>query len=353
MASHPVLFLPGPTEVEKELREILARPIIGHRSPAFVAIVLRICEGLRALFLTRAHVLFESCPATALMEAAVRNLVRERVLHLVCGAFGERWLQISRACGRRPESLEVEWGRPNLPDDLRRKLRADGPFEAVAITFNETSTGVCNPLRDLAAVVREVAPTSLVLVDAVSGAGGAELRFDDWGLDLVFAGTQKCLALAPGITVYALSERAVDRAAKTQDRGYFWDFARAAAWMAEGQVSATPNIPLVYALDRQLERIAAEGIENRWRRHTEMQAEVAAWAARAGFRFLAEPAYRSPTVSALFNSGHRPAELLDRALRAGFVIAAGQGKLESETFRIGHLGDHTPERLRALLHALS
>ena len=224
----PLLFIPGPVEVDRELRDIMSMPLIGHRSKPFVAEVTAVCDKLKALYLTSAYALFENCPATALMEAGVRNLVARRVLHLTCGAFSERWLKISRACGREAEAVAVDWGQPSTPDDLRRALLENGPFDAVAITHNETSTGVINPLAELAATVREIAPDTLIMVDAVTSVGGAELRFDDWGLDLAFAGTQKCLALPPGLCVYAVSERAMAIAREMPGRGYLLDFANAA-----------------------------------------------------------------------------------------------------------------------------
>ncbi|MCZ6786706.1 MAG: aminotransferase class V-fold PLP-dependent enzyme, partial [Planctomycetota bacterium] len=218
MSDHDILFIPGPVEVDPELREIMAMPLMGHRQPAFIEEVKAVCGKLKAFFLTNAYTLFENCPATALMDASVRNLVGERILHCVGGAFAERWFAVSEACGRKPEALSVEWGEVVTPDALREKLTSSPSFEAVAITYSETSTGARAPLKELAAVVREVAPETLILVDAVSAVGGIELRFDEWGIDLAFAGTQKCLALPPGLCVYALSERALEKAKTVPDR---------------------------------------------------------------------------------------------------------------------------------------
>jgi aspartate aminotransferase-like enzyme len=349
---HPILFIPGPTEVEPELREIMAMPLVGHRSQRFTAEVKAVTGKLRGLFLTQGTALFENVPATALMEAAIRNLVRERVLHLTCGAFGERWAKISELCGRKPESLAVEWGRANTADALRKKLRTSPPFEAVAITHSETSTAVLNPLAELAAAVREAAPQTLILVDAVTSLAGAELRFDEWGIDVAFAGTQKCLALPPGLTVWAVSERALRTAAGIPGRGFLLDFVAARDGLAKGETLATPCVPLVFALSRQLDRIAAEGLEARWRRHAELRARVLAWCARHEFEPFVEPAFASPSVTAVNASGRSVADLLAAAKAAGFTLGNGYGKLKDRTFRIGHMGDHTVERLDALLAAL-
>jgi aspartate aminotransferase-like enzyme len=288
------------------------------------------------------------------MEASLRNLAPNRVLTLTCGAFSERWAQIGESCGRTVETLAVPWGRANDPDELRRKLRSSKPFDAVTITHNETSTGVLNPLRELCAAVHDTAPDTLILVDAVTSLAGAEVRFDDWGLDCVFAGTQKCLALPPGLCVFALSERALARAGTAEGRGWLLDFARAQAGMSKGETVATPCVPLIFALSRQLDRIAAEGLPARWARHAAMRDEVTAWAARHGFTwYVAEPVYRSPTVSALNASGRDVQALADAARRARFVLDRGYGKLKGQTFRIGHMGDHDVARVRELLRSLA
>lgn len=353
MSDHPLLFIPGPVEVDAELREIMSMPLIGHRSKDFVAEVQAVCAKLKPLFLTEAYALFENCPATALMEAGVRNLVNKRVLHLTCGAFSERWAKISAACGREPTSVSVDWGQPNTVDSVREALTGAEPYEAIAITHNETSTGVLNQLREIAELVRELSPDTLIMVDAVTSLAGAELRFDEWGLDLAFAGTQKCLALPPGLCAYAVSERAMQKAESVQGRGFLLDFVKAAKGLADGKTPATPCVPLVFALSRQLDRIASEGLENRWARHLEMRGMVTTWAAEKGFEFFIDEPWRSPTVSTMRNSGHEVTDLIAKAKAANITMGNGYGKLKGETFRIGHMGDHQPERLRALLDAIS
>lgn len=349
-----VLFIPGPVEVDEELRQIMARPLVGHRSPVFVAEVKTVCKKLKDLFLTNTGTtLFENAPATGLMEAGIRNLVKHSVLHLTCGAFSERWAKISESCGREVDTIATRWGQANDPATLRNKLRsADEPFEAVTITHNETSTGVINPLQELAQVVREESPDTLILVDAVSSLAGAELRFDDWGLDLAFAGTQKCLALPPGLCVYAVSERALEKAESVEQRGWLLAFLRAKAGLAEGKTVATPCVPLVFALNRQLDRIAAEGLEQRWERHLEMRNATVDWATQHKFEFFVEEPHRSPTVTCLRASGRDVVALAEQAAAAGFAMDKGYGKLKGLTFRIGHMGDHTLAGLKELFVVL-
>jgi predicted phosphoserine aminotransferase len=356
MGDHPVLFIPGPTEVDDELRQIMAMPLLGHRDPKFVATVQDVCQQLKPLFLTEQNTAFETCPGTALMEASMRSLVHrgDRTLHLVGGAFGERWAKISRACGRQPEVMEMPLGQAHSPDALAQRLQEGIAPDAVCITHNETSTGVIQPLAELAAVVREHAPDALILVDVVTSVAGAELRFDAWGLDYAFAGTQKCLALPPGLGVYAVSDRALSRAAKVEERGFLLDLPKAVKDTNDGKTIATPCVPLVYALQRQLQRIAAEGLENRWNRHLELQARTFAWAETKGFRpFVGEAAARSPTVSCIDACGQDVEALAKIAANAGFKMDKGYGDLKGKAFRIGHMGDHSMARLDALLAALN
>ena len=356
---HEVLFIPGPVEVDEELRALMAQPVIGHRDPRFVAEVKIVCEKLQGLFCTDSSsagsaTLFENAPATAVMEAAIRNLVPRggRVLHLVCGAFSKRWEKISLACGREADALEVDWGAAVMPDQLEHKLRSSPAYAAVCITHSETSTGVLSPLAELAAVVRREAPDALVLCDAVSSLGGAELRFDDWQLDLALAGTQKCLALPPGLAVYALSRRALARAETVEERGFLLDFLTAKEGLAKGKTPSTPCVPLLFALSRQLDRIAAEGIERRWQRHLDMQGYTAAWAQEHGLELFAPDSLRSPTVTTLRAPGRNIDDMAKRAKVAGYTLDKGYGKLRGEVFRIGHMGDHRLDTLRALLRSL-
>jgi predicted phosphoserine aminotransferase len=354
MGDHPILFLPGPTEVEAELRAVMATPLVGHRSAGFVAEVKAVCQKLKDVYRTRAHAVFETCPATALMEATIRNLVPRggRTLHLVCGAFSDRWLRIARDCGRVPEALAVPWGQAHDPAAVRRALQA-ARYDAVAITQNETSTGVLEPLRALAAAVRETAPDTLVMVDVVTALAGAPLHFDESGLDAAFAGTQKCLALPPGLCTYALSERALQRAAAVDERGYLLDFVRAVPETEAGKTLATPCVPLVMALHRQLDRVLGEGLEARWARHAAMRDTTMAWASEHAIQpFVADAAARSPTVSCLFASGRDVEAMAKRATAAGYKIDQGYGDLKGKTFRIGHMGDHPVERVRACLDSL-
>lgn len=353
-------FLPGPAYVTEQVRGAMTAPVVGHRSAAFRQLYARLAAALPALFRTGRDVPLATGSATLVMELALVSTVRSAVLHLVCGAFSERWHAIGAALGRSADRLDAPWGRPVDPDLVRRALRRKR-YEAVTVVHNETSTGVINPL---AAIARAVAEESdaLLLVDAVSSLGGAPVETDAWGLDLVLAGSQKALAAPPGLVAFAASERAEQRARRIAHRGWYTDLLRYLAAHREGGPITTPAIPVAYALDRQLRRIAAEGIEARWARHARLRDRVARWVATSGgalgFTYAsdalaADPEVRSPTVSCLRPPPGLPAgELVARLAAQGFTLAGGYGVWKAATFRIGHMGEVTEPDLEALLQAL-
>jgi len=312
------------------------------------------------LFQTQRPVYISTSSATGMMEAAITNLGRRRTLCLSCGAFSQRFHDIARATGRPAEMLEAPWGRPSLPDALRDALSADpGRYDLVTVVHSESSTGVLNPLAELAAVVREFDDV-LIAADAVSSLAGAPVRTDDWGLDFVLTGSQKALAIPPGLALAVASDRALRRAAEVEHRGFYFDLLKFENNLVErGQTPNTPAVSFIYALREQVEAILEEGLERRWERHDAMARRTYEWvddlAARtgAGYRVLAPEGYRSPCVtSIILPEGLTGPEVVARAKRHGFTVASGYGKLRETTFRIGHMGDHTIEELDALLEVL-
>lgn len=350
-------FLPGPTEVLPEILQAQVRPMIGHRSGAMSDLMASLQPGLRDLFRTTRPVYVCSSSATGLMEAAVRNGSVARVLALVNGAFSERFAHIAEACGREVDVLEVPWGGVHDPEEVRRRIEETGP-DAVTVVHSETSTGALNPLREISEVVARY-PETLLLVDSVSGIGGAELRFDDWNLDFVVTGSQKALALPPGLALGVASPRLLERAASVPGRGAYFDLLEFEERMGRFQTPNTPALSLIYALEAQLERIAAEGVEARWERHLRMARLCWEWVREARdergmeVALLPPPGHRSPTVSCI----RLPRGLTGPAVVAGLrerdlVIAAGYGRLRDETIRVGHMGDHTVAELSVVLEAL-
>ena len=340
-------FVPGPTYVMREVLEAQVRPMIGHRSPEFKELYATLEPRLR----TRGDVLLATSSSTLIMESAAISTVASDVLVTTCGAFSERWHQIFESVGRNADKVSVPWGEAVDPELVRRALRRKR-YEAVTVTHNETSTGVLNPLREIAAVVREESD-ALVLVDAVSALGGARLETDDWGIDVVLAGVHKALSAPPGLVCFTLSERAAERAAALPRRGFYTDLLRYRdKHRAQGTIT-TPAVAGVYALDRQLDRMLEEGMENRWRRHLELREATAAWAAERGFSYPAPEPARSPTVSCLRPpDGVVAPELVAALAERGFTVGGGYGPWKPETFRIGHMGEVRAADLEALLSTI-
>ena len=345
-------FVPGPVYVLEEVRAAMLAPVVGHRSPEFMPVYKRITEALKPVFRTTRDVCMATSSATFLMEAALTSMVSRDVLHLTNGAFSERWFDVGKSLGRAADQIAAPWGQVVDPELLRQALRRKR-YEAVTVAHNETSTGVLNPLAEIARVVREESD-ALLLVDAVSSLAGAPLETDVWDLDLVFAGVQKGLAAPPGLTVFTFSERAERRAATIPHRGYYGDLLRYRDKHREGGPITTAAVSIAWALDLQLERIAREGIETRWMRHGALQRQTSGWAEAHGFAFASAAAGRSATVSCL----RPPAGLESRALVAamkkrGFTLGGGYGRFKESTFRIGHMGEVQTTDLAALLAAIA
>jgi aspartate aminotransferase-like enzyme len=342
-------FLPGPTDVHPDVLAAMLRPMIGHRSSAMEKLLQGIAPRLCALARTARPVLVGTTSATGFMEMAVRNGVRRRALSLVNGAFSERFAGIVGASGKECIRLDVPLGSAIEPDMLRDALRRT-PVDAVTCVHSETSTGVLQDVAGYAAVAREFDDV-LLLVDAVTSMAGSPVETDGWGLDFVFTGSQKALALPPGLALAVASDRMVERAKMLEDRGAYFDLVSFVAATAKFQPTNTPAISLFYALETQLERIEREGgIEARWQRHDEMRRRVESWSAETGVAFLPRDGRRSWTVSCLkLPDGKKAKDVVGALKQQGWTIGAGYGALKDSTIRIGHMGDHTVAALDALL----
>jgi predicted phosphoserine aminotransferase len=345
--SHKRLFIPGPTEVRVENLSALARPQIGHRSEEFKQLYRRVVSKLRELLRTDGRVFLFSCSSSGVWEAAIRNCVAERVLCCMQGAFSDRWYQVARANGKQAEPLRVEWGRAVKAEMLDRALAA-GRFDAVAVVHNETSTGVMNRLDEIAEVMRRH-PDVLFLVDAVSSMAGAPVDVDRWGIDVCLAGVQKAFSLPAGLALASVSQKALAKAERVPDRGYYFDFLEMLEYDERDQTPSTPAIPQIHALDAQLDSILAEGLERRFERHAAL-AEIAREWARQRFELFAEQGHESPTLTCIRNTRGISVAGLNRELAAQYAtISNGYGSLEEKTFRIAHMGDTQEWELRGLL----
>ena len=349
-------FLPGPTEVRREVLEAMLGPMMGHRTPEMEAVMERMQPGLQAVFRTRRPVYVAPASGTGMMEMAVRSVARSRVLSLVNGAFSERFARIAEQSGLETERLEVAWGEAHTPAMLREAM-AGRDFDTVTICHSETSTGVLNPLEDLASVVHEHG--AMVCVDTVSSMAGAPVETDAWNLDFVATGSQKSLALPPGLAFGAAQPPVLERAAANDRRGLYFDVLEFERNLEKSQTPNTPAVSLMYAAAVQMESILEEGIENRWARHADMAARTYAWVDDMRERgydlgILAPEGYRSPTVTCVTVPADLRATDVCGAMRSrGFVIAPGYGKGKDAMIRIGHMGDHTVPELNALLDVLT
>jgi aspartate aminotransferase-like enzyme len=352
MLSHDKLFIPGPVEVSAKTWAAFSRPMIGHRSEAFRALYRSIHPRLQDLFGTKQPVFLSTSSAWGVMEAAIRNLVSRRVLNCMCGAFSDKWLDVSRRCGKAAEPFQVEWGKHIDPQALDGRL-ATGDFDAVTLIHNETSTGVLNPLEEICAVAKKYSDVTLI-VDSVSSFSAVPIPMDELGIDVLLTGSQKALALPPGFSLFSVSEKAFSRAEKQKDRGYYFDFLEFKKNQEQEMTPSTPSIAHIHALESKLDDIFAEGLPNRYARHAKTNALVHDWVRRAGFDFFAEEGCRSKTLTCVRNSRGIDVAKLVRDLRDKhhLVIDGGYGRIKGETFRLSNMGDETEETVSHLLACL-
>jgi predicted phosphoserine aminotransferase len=347
--SEPIkFFLPGPTFVPEDARQAMTQPMVGHRSAGFKDFYIKLSAKLPKLLRTGGDVMVATGSSTLIMESSVVSCVPQSVLNMTNGAFSERWFSISKSCGKAADQLSAPWGQAIDPETVRAALRRKR-YDAITVVHNETSTGVMNPIADIAKVVREESD-ALVIVDAVSSLGGAPVETDDWGIDITLAGTQKAIAVPPGLTVFTLSARAAEQAKKVPHRGFYTDLLRYVDKHREGGFITTPAIPLLWALDVQLDRILAEGMEARWARHQRLYEKTAQWAASRGCAYASAEGARSLTVSCFYPpAGVDPQAIVKGCTQRGYTIGSGYGDWKPTTFRIGHMGEVRESDLDALL----
>lgn len=349
-------FLPGPTEVDRDVLAAQVTPMYGHRSDACREVLREVDEGLRPFFGTSRPVLVGTMSATGFMEAAVRAGTRSSVLSVVNGAFSARFAQIAEGCGRAVERLEVPWGRAVDPEELDRRL-ARGGIDAVTVVHSETSTGALAPLEAIGEVVRGH-PDVFLLVDSVTGVGATPVRAEAWGLDVVLTGSQKGLAMPPGLAFAAVSERLLERARGLPDRGWYLDLVRYAERAEDAQTPTTPALTLLHAARAQVRRMRDETPAGRFDRHRALAgactAEVERWRADGlAVSVLAPEGERSPTVTCIeLPPGRSGPEVVAGIRDRGWVVGGGYGRLKQRTIRIGHMGDHSIEGLAGVLAAV-
>jgi len=337
------LMTAGPTPLPPAVSQVMAEPMVYHRAPAFVEVYARVLRRLKDVFQTANEVQVFTSSGTGALESAVANLARpgEPVLVASCGKFGERWFELCEAYGADTIHWETEWGRRVDPAGLDERLAANPGVELVFTTFSETSTGVVNDIRELTEVAHRRG--ALIAVDAVSGLGAVPLPQDEWGVDVVVAGSQKALMAPPGLAFTSANEAALARAAANPGRRYYFDWARTVSGQRNEPPDSpfTPAVGLVKALDVALGMIDAEGLEQVYQRHALLGRATREAAKALELELLGgAPDENANVVTAIalpdsIDGGRVPKLMRDRF---GVTIAGGQGKLKGRIARIAHCG---------------
>jgi aspartate aminotransferase-like enzyme len=345
------LFIPGPIAVSEKTLRAMAQPMIGHRSTDFVALYQSIQPELQALFFTKDPVYISTSSAWGVMEGAVRNVTKKKVLNCMNGAFSDKWNDVAQRCGIAAGALKSEWGQPVDPEAVRREL-ATGAYDAITFIHNETSCGCMSDVAAIMAVVREF-PDVISIVDTVSSFSAVPIKKDELGIDIFITGSQKALALPPGLALMSVSKRALERATTLTGRGYYFDLLEFQKNHEAGMTPSTPVIPLIYALKSKLEDIKAEGLDARYARHARLNRTVREHVLGKGFKLFPKEGYGSVTLNCFANTLNVDLAALNKTLKAkhGLVIDGGYGKLKGKTFRISNMGDETDATIAELLKA--
>ena len=346
------LHIPGPVDVSPEAYRAMSTPVMGHRSPDFVELYNSCQPKLQELFETQDPVFLSTSSAWGVMEGAVRNLCSKKVLCCMCGAFSDKWLDVSKRCGKEAEGLEAEWGSHINPDLLDEKL-SSGDFDLVTLVHNETSCGMMNPLEDIMKVLSKY-PDVISVIDTVSSFSVVSIPKDDWGIDVILTGSQKALSLPPGLALFSFSQRALSRAESLQDRGYYFDFLEFLKNHEKGMTPSTPAIPQIHGLKYTLESIFQEGVSNRQSRHAKLNEMVHEWVIRNGFELLPSKSFASKSLTCVKNNLGIDVAGFVKALREEkkLAIDGGYGKIKGKTFRISNMGNESEKSITYLLSCM-
>lgn len=346
---HKRLFIPGPVEVKDEILQKMSTPMIGHRTKDASALQKSISEKMQKVMYTKNAILLSTSSGSGLMEGAVRSCTRKRAAVFSIGAFGDRWYKMATSNGVPADIFSSEQGKPTTPDMVEDAL-STGKYDLITITHNETSSGVMNPVEEIAEVIKKY-PDVVFCMDTVSSMAGTKIEVDRLGVDICITSTQKCLGLPPGMAICSFSEKAVNAAKQVENRGLYFDLLDLYNYIQkkDHQYPSTPCLSIMYALDYQLDRILEEGLENRFARHIAMAEIVRAWA-RKNFALLAEDKYLSNTLTTVKNTRNiNVGDLNKKLAEYGYMISNGYGDLKDVTFRIAHMADTTVDKIKELL----
>lgn len=349
---HKKLFIPGPTEVAPDVLAKMSTPMIGHRSKDASALQRSISEKMRTVMYTKNPIVLSTSSGSGLMEGSIRSLTAKRAIVFSVGAFGNRWFKMAEANNVPADKHEATWGHPTTPEVVDKYL-ATGKYDVMTVTHNETSTGIMNPVEEIAEVKKKY-PDVLWLLDTVSSMAGTKIEVDALGVDVCITSTQKALALPPGMAIASVSPRALEHGKQVKYRGWYLDLLELYKYVdtKDHQYSATPSLSHMFAMDYQLDRILAEGLEARYARHRAMAEYTRQWA-KQHFALYPEERYASVTLTTIANTTSFSVKALNEALGTqGMQISNGYGDLKEKTFRIAHMGELTMADVREVTGAI-
>jgi len=346
------LYLPGPTEVREDVIEAMCEPMFGHRMDRMTDLYTTIVEDTKEFLDTRQDVIVLTASGTEFWEATTLNLVEDSMLVPTSGAFSERQANVAERLGTDVDRIEYDWGEAVKPDDVRAALET-GDYDAVGMVMNETSTGVRNPVEAVGDLLGEY-PDTYFVVDAISCLGGDYVDIEAHNIDCIFTSTQKAFAMPPGLAVCTVSDAAYERELESDASSWYGGFQRCLDYYdRKGQTHSTPAIPLMLAYREQMKHMLEEGHDARDARHREMAEYAREWA-REHFGLFAEEGYESRTVTCVENTRDIDVAATVEAVSEEYdmVFSSGYGDLGEESFRIGHMGEHDVESIRALTDAI-
>lgn len=347
---HKKLLIPGPTEVSYEILNEQSHPLMGHRSKEFTALYTDITAKLARFFKLPSgyQPTTTTSSGTLWFDIVGRSIVKKKALCCINGAFSKRFGEIVRSCGKDADFIEAEWGSVVKPDAIAEKLET-GEYDTLTMCHNESSTGTRSPVSEVGKLLCKDYPDVVFAVDSVSSMAGDMTLPHEMGVDVLFASTQKCFALPPGLAVALVSDRAIERAQTVPNRGGYTDILEIFKFEKKHQTPYTPNISLLYALNKRLDLMLAETYEKIYQRHQDMAQLTQNWANKH-FEMFPEKGYESITVSCIKNTlGKNVKELNQNLSQRGLEISNGYGALSEKTFRIGHMGEWTVPKIQEAL----
>lgn len=351
-----LVMIPGPTNVDPSVLRALAKPTSSHVSSSFAALFGCVLENLKKVMKTSGDIFVISGSGTLAMEMAVANVVEpaDKVLVVSNGYFGDRFMDVALRFTDRSEKLSFEWGRAADARKIGEKLDQED-YKAVIVVHVDTSTGVANDVREISRVVKDHG--ALFILDTVCSLGGMDVRVDEWAIDICLSGSQKALAVPPGLAVLSAGKEALDARAKrrTNVQSYYMDFENWLPVMKDpSKYFATPPVNMIYGLAESLDMILNEGLERRFARHAAIGKAVRSALSKIGLRIVAEEDRRADTMTAAYYPSHMDDEAFrsNMAAKHGVVVAGGLGQLKGKIFRVGHMGNVSRNDLNATIGAI-